>query len=75
MACITTAYYGVTNGFLRPESVQVAQQAIHAIGLGVHKHKNPTVGAQIDQSRSYVCTLGPKVGSSYILGALGQQTT
>ena len=29
------------------------------------------LGLQIAQSRSYLYTLGPKVGSIYILGALG----
>ena len=30
-----------------------------------------TLGLQIPQSRSYVHTLGPKVGTIYVLGALG----
>ena len=29
------------------------------------------LGLQIAQNRSYLCTLGPKVGIIYILGALG----
>ena len=31
-----------------------------------------TLGLQIAQSRSYLCTLGPKVSIIYILGALGE---
>ena len=30
-----------------------------------------TLGLQMVQSKSYLCTLGPKVGIVYILGALG----
>ena len=33
-----------------------------------------TLGLQIAQSRSYLCTLGPKVGIICILGALGPET-
>ena len=30
-----------------------------------------TLGLQIAQSRSYLCTVGPKVGIIYVLGLLG----
>ena len=38
---------------------------------GTAYHSSISLGLQIAQSRSYLYTLGPKVGSIYILGALG----
>ena len=50
-----------------PTTSEAPEMIAFITGLSV----SPTVGLQIAQSRSYLYTLGPKVGSISILGALG----
>ena len=66
----TITGYEVEN---KPETPRVDMKASPGGSDSDYPKFPPTLGLHIAQSRSCLCTLGPKVGMIYILGALGLQ--
>ena len=56
----------------RPDELQMVRPGVGHLYL---LHPTRALGLQIAQSRSYLYTLGLKVGIVYVLGAPGQQET